>query len=134
MTRFIQCILVAVLLTLPQLSDATELTLDEKACGTSLRVTVGDALIICLQGNSTTGYTWGARDVPTQVQQLGDPVYRSDSKLVGAGGITSFRFSVVSVGDGVLNLVYRRLWEKEMPPARSCRIQLNNVTTKNLNP
>ena len=134
MNRFICFILIAALLALPHLSIASDLKLDEKSCGSRQKLTVGDALEISLPGNPTTGYVWQAPAVPVLLQQQGEPLQQSNSKLVGAGGVTSFRFNVVSVGEANLELLYRRSWEKEIPPARTCRIQLVSSAAKKIQP
>lgn len=124
MIRSILYIFIAALLALPHLSSAAEITFDDKVCGTSQNLTIGDLLEVRLPGNPTTGYSWQAVTVPAQLRQQGEPVHHSDSQLIGAGGISSFKFSVAEAGGGSLDLAYRRPWEKEAQPARSCRIQL----------
>lgn len=134
MNIIIRYVLITALLTLSHLSSAAEVTLDEKACGSKQSLGVGDLLEVQLPGNPTTGYTWQAVAVPAQVRQQGEPVQRSDSQLAGAGGITSVKFSVAAAGDGILELAYRRLWEKETPPLRVCRIELHCGTAKTIQP
>jgi len=98
--------------------------LDEKACGLRHRLSVRDLLEVRLPGNPTTGYVWTATAIPEQLCQQGEPVHLSDSPAVGAGGITVFRFTVVSAGNANLDLAYRRPWENQLQPARTCSIQL----------
>ncbi len=99
MIRMIGCVLLAALLFVPQLSQTEEITLDDKACGTRHSLSVGDLLEIRLPGNPTTGYVWTVAAIPEQLRQQGAPVHLSNSQVVGAGGITSFRFTVVAAGD-----------------------------------
>ncbi len=134
MNRSIRCILMAALLTLPHLSSAAELTFDDKTCGSKQNLIVGDTLEVRLPGNPTTGYSWQTVAVSAQIRQEGEPVHRSDSQLIGAGGVTSFKFSVAAAGDGTLDLAYRRPWEKDAPAAKTCRIQLNSSTAKIIQP
>jgi len=134
MHRFIRFIMIAALLALPQFSIAAELKLDDKSCGSRQKLTVGDTLEVSLPGNPTTGYVWQAPAVPALLQQQGEPVHQSNSKLVGAGGVTSFRFNVVSAGEANIDLIYHRSWEKETPPVRTCRIQLVSSAAKRIQP
>jgi predicted secreted protein len=124
MIRIIGCVLLAVLLFVPQLSRAEAITLDDKACGTRHILSVGDLLEVRLPGNPTTGYVWTVAAVPEQLRQQGASVHLSDAQRIGAGGITSFRFTVVAAGDVRLDLAYRRLWEKEIQPLKTCSIEL----------
>lgn len=118
-------LLMSSLFFLPQHSSASNIMLDDTACGTRQSLTVGDVLELRLPGNPTTGYTWQATAVPFQLRQQGEPVHRSDSQMLGAGGVTSFLFCATTPGDATLELVYRRPWEQNTPPLKKCRIQLN---------
>ncbi len=124
MMRIFSFLLITTLVYLPQLSGAAEILLDNKACGSQQNLTVGDKLGIQLPGNPTTGFLWTTVAVPSLLQQQGEFVYRADSLLVGAGGITSFSFSVTEAGDGALELAYRRPWEKGKSAQATCRIRL----------
>jgi inhibitor of cysteine peptidase len=123
-------LLLVTLFFLPQLSCASNITLDDTACGTRQSLTVGDVLELRLPGNPTTGYTWQVTALPSQLQQQGLPVHRRDSQMLGAGGVTSFIFSTTTPGDATLELVYRRPWEQNTPPLKTCRIQLNLQANK----
>ena len=134
MSGIIRFILIAAVISLPHLSIASDLKLDDKSCGSRQQLTVGDALEITLPGNPTTGYVWQASAVPPLLQQQGEPLHQSNSKLIGTDGVTSFRFNVVSAGEANLVLIYRRPWEKEIPPARTCSIQLISSAVKKIQP
>ena len=45
-----------------------------------------------------------------------EPVFTPDSSLAGAGGRFTFRLLANAPGTSPLRLVYRRPWEKEVPP------------------
>lgn len=124
MIRIFSFLFITTLVYLPQLSGAAEILLDKKACGSRQNLTVGDKLGIRLPGNPTTGFLWTTVAVPSLLQQQGESVYRTDSQLAGAGGITTFSFSVTEAGDGALELAYRRPWEKGMSAQTTCRIRL----------
>jgi len=126
--------MVLALLVLPQLSGATEITLDEKACGSSRSLSVGDLLEVRLPGNPTTGYAWDVITLPPLLQKQKEPAHRSDSQRIGAGGITSFVFRVAVVGEGTLDLAYRRHWEKDTSPLKTCRIRLCSAQTQGIQP
>ena len=134
MIRIISCSIIAVLLSLPHLSGAAEIVLNEKACGSRQNLAVGDTLEVRLPGNPTTGYVWKATAVPALLRQQGDAVHRSDSQRIGAGGTTSLTFVASGEGDGVLDLAWLRPWEKDQPPLKTCRIRLTSAIAKNIQP
>ena len=134
MIRIISCSLIVVLLSLPHLSGAAEILLDEKACGSRLNLAVGDKLEVRLPGNPTTGYVWKATTAPLLLLQQGGAVHRSDSQRSGSGGTTSFTFVAAGEGDGLLDLAWLRPWEKDKPPLKTCRIRLTSAIAKNIQP
>ena len=132
--RIMSGVMVLALLALPQLSRAAEIALDERACGSSRSLSLGDWLEVNLPGNPTTGYAWDVITVPSLLQKQQEPAHRSDSQRIGAGGITSFVFRVAAVGEGTLELAYRRPWEKNASPLRTCRIRLSSAETQGIQP
>lgn len=85
-----------------------------------LTLTKGQLLILSLPSNPTTGFRWMLRDTATNVlQSLGPEVYTNpeDAGLVGAGGISTWRFSAREPGEGRLLLTYQQPWEPSVPPA-----------------
>jgi pimeloyl-ACP methyl ester carboxylesterase/predicted secreted protein len=134
MFRIICRILMVVLLSLPHLSGAADLVLDENACGSRQNLVVGDFLEVRLPGNPTTGYLWETVALSSLLRQQGDAAHRSESQRTGAGGITSFRFISTTAGDGILDLAWRRPWESDKPPLRTCTIQLKSVTAPHIQP
>ena len=87
---------------------------------------VGQVLEIELQGNASTGYQW-------QLVEDGSPVVKpatpppaaatsdkpAESMMVGAPSASRWWFQAVQPGQTTVRLVYRRLWEKDTPPAQT---------------
>lgn len=95
----------------------------ENDSGSTVELRTGDTLKVMLGGNPTTGYQWEIASVDSNVvKQRGDPEYRSDSAAVGASGKFTFTFEAAAPGQTVLRLVYRRPFEKNVPPARTFEI------------
>ena len=82
-------------------------------------------LEIALDGNITTGYSWelGAAVEPL-LRLQGEPEYVVSSELLGAGGVTIFRFAPDAPGTVTLRLLYRRPWEKDVAPAQTFAVQV----------
>jgi CubicO group peptidase (beta-lactamase class C family)/predicted secreted protein len=95
-----------------------EIALDMNADGSQVTMESGQALVIRLESNPTTGYSWAVQEIDTAVlRQIGDVEYEpADTGLVGSGGWESCRFEAVAAGQTTLELVYRRPWEEDIPP------------------
>jgi len=120
------CTLLLVLL-FPCITKALELT--EKDGGRSVSVLVGETISITLAGNPTTGYTWELADVDRIVLTPDpEPAFVRDSSLIGAGGRYTFRVFALKPGTSAVKLVYRRSWEKEVPPLRGFDLTVTVLT------
>lgn len=103
----------------------TPITLGEADAGRTVELSHGDTLVVALAGNITTGYNWEALPQdPALVQQVGEPQVTPDSTAVGAGGKIALTFRAVKSGRAGLTLVYRRAWEKDVPPLKTFSISV----------
>ncbi len=74
----------------------------------------GDSLIIDLEENPTTGFSWVYDDYDTAVLELIDDEYipdETDSDVVGSGGIHHYEFKGLSEGETTLTFRYLKSWE-----------------------
>ncbi len=90
---------------------------------------VGGFLDIALPANASTGYGW-------ELVETGAPVLRQTTPppsahdgpatppMPGAGGTARWRFVAERPGTAEVRLVYRRAWEKDVPPAREARYRV----------
>lgn len=84
--------------------------------GTSVILAEGGELVVTLEGNPTTGYTWEPRDLDEAVLGLsGEPAYEPSSSALGAPGTMTFTFTAAAAGETDLLLVYHRPWEDADP-------------------
>jgi inhibitor of cysteine peptidase len=92
------------------------LTADDNA--SQVEVKVGKQIVIKLDGNPSTGYTWEAKDLDTTMfEQVGDPAFASSNpSLVGSGGTLTLTFKALKAGTAMLTLVYHRPWETGVDP------------------
>ena len=86
----------------------------------------GQTLVVTLEGNPTTGYSWEAADpLDEQVlRQVGEAEFKQESEALGAGGVQILRFEAVNAGKFTLKLVYHRPWEKDVEPLETYSIQV----------
>lgn len=82
----------------------------------SIEVAVGDVVDVALPANPSTGYSWEVVAIDPAVLSLGpEPVFESDSDLIGAGGTMTFSFDVVGAGTTTIEMVYHRTFESNPP-------------------
>jgi len=87
--------------------------------GTVQTISIGDTLVVALEGNASTGYQW-IRTEPTSIN--GDPLDAiSEGDYVdhspdacGGPGTFSFTYEAVTTGVVTLTYTYRRPWEDEI--------------------
>lgn len=105
-------------------SGSLELSQDRQC---PLTLNTHQQLILSLPSNPTTGFRWEVRDDAGNVlQSLGPEVYSNpeNSNLVGAAGISTWRFTAREPGEGRLLLTYQQPWEPDVPPAQTFDCEL----------
>ena len=89
------------------------------------KVTLNKPFHIKLKGNPSTGYKWAASYDKSFLTLVKESHQRDPSKpknYVGVGGITTFTFRAVKVGETSVNFNYKRPWEKEVAETKTFRI------------
>jgi predicted secreted protein len=89
--------------------------------GKKVVVRSGGQIIIRLDANPSTGYTWEAKGLDTTLfQQVGDAVFASSNPgLVGSSGNLVLSFQALKPGTSTLTLVYHRPWETGVDPVNT---------------
>jgi len=104
-----------------------EVRLDMADNGRQIEVEVDQNLVISLESNPTTGFSWELVELEDPILQLmGEAEFQpSESKeIVGAGGTEIFRFKAVSIGQTTLTLVYHRSWEEGVEPLETFNLNI----------
>jgi inhibitor of cysteine peptidase len=92
--------------------------------GTVVELAAGQALVVTLASNPSTGYSWVVNEVDEDVLvQMGNPDFTEAAasaaaegeQVVGAGGTQTFYFATAP-GETILTLVYYRPWEELYDP------------------
>jgi len=105
--------------------STNEVKLDAGDDGSQVELKAGQTLVVSLEGNPTTGYTWEVAELDEQVlRQAGETEFKPESDAIGAGGVQTLRFETVNSGQTTLNLVYRRPWEEDVEPAKTFSVQV----------
>lgn len=101
-------------------SGPEAVTLGADDDGATITLEPGQELVVSLEGNPTTGFSWAVIGVDEAVlAPVGEPEYTpasTDSTLVGGGGTFSLRFEAVGEGETTLELGYARSWETGVEP------------------
>jgi inhibitor of cysteine peptidase len=83
--------------------------------GESIKLRLGDEIVLQLPENATTGYRWQIDRVDglveQEIQQPGHAAASDPNPLIGSGGLREFRFLANVLGGGRLELKYWREWE-----------------------
>ncbi|HBA82539.1 MAG TPA: hypothetical protein DCZ95_00450 [Verrucomicrobia bacterium] len=93
--------------------------------GKTLNLSVDDPVQVELEGNPTTGYLWELAPYDaTVIKAIGEPDFKADSQATGAGGLFTYNFQTVADGQTVLKFVYRRPFEKDVPPIKTYELKI----------
>jgi inhibitor of cysteine peptidase len=106
----------------PAETAAGEIAIGAADAGRQIDLPAGQALVLTLESNVTTGYSWAVTRVDESVLRLdGEPRYQEGGAtgVVGAPGAQTFRFLTVAPGATDLELDYRRPWETGVAPIRT---------------
>jgi inhibitor of cysteine peptidase len=90
-----------------------------------IKIKKGDLITVKLAGNVTTGYQWEwLSDEAALLEENGDPDYKVDNNLIGAGGMYTFSFTADQSGEGTLHLIYHRSFETGVAPIQEFSVKI----------
>ena len=116
-------VLLAVSLMVCGFAQAT-LQLTGMDSGRTIKVKVGTVINISLEGNPTTGYLWEVTSKNAPVLTLVKQEFKPGSKLIGAGGTTTFQYRADKKGNTKVTVVYHRPWEKNKAPIKTFQLNI----------
>jgi len=93
--------------------------IDNAANGSIVQMQAGEELVISLDSNPTTGYSWQLTEPLSGIMaQQGEVAFtqQGEEGLVGAGGVEVFRFTAEQAGTAIIQLGYLRVWEEGVAP------------------
>ena len=106
-------------------SGTSDVQISAEDAGTTIALQTGQMLLITLESNPTTGYSWHVAEIDESVLRLqGDPAFQSESDLAGAGGAETLRFKAMAAGETNLTLTYDRPWETDVEPIETYTVQV----------
>jgi inhibitor of cysteine peptidase len=105
-------------------SEPVQIAFNESVNGQTVKVEPNQEFSIKLSSNPSTGFKWEWRPNETEIIKFISSKYKPASEeknIVGGGGIETFIFKTSRIGIDEIELVYRRAWEKDVPPAKIVR-------------
>jgi len=100
-------------------SSGGDVVVTDADAGELVTLDAGQKLVVRLESNPSTGYTWEVVGVPRVLEGPAAPIHEQNSEaegVVGAAGTDVFTFTASQdTGEGTLVLAYRRPWEKDVP-------------------
>ena len=104
---------------IPQPTQGLPVKVTEADMGKDIHLNIGNFLIITLEGNPSTGYNWEVQpDANAVIEQVGGAEFKANSNLMGAPGMIAITLKASKTGQQMLNLVYHRSFEKDVPPVK----------------
>ena len=95
--------------------------------GSTVTLEVGQTLILTLESNPTTGYSWELAEFDEAVLKLVSYDYVPDEHppgMVGVGGKDIWYFQAQSQGSTTLHLEYVYSWEEGVEPVKTFTVQV----------
>ncbi len=107
-------ILIVVSVVNDMANASASIYLEKKDDGITVKLEPGDTLVITLDANPTTGYSWHVLEMDTSILKAGKTEFRPRSNLLGAPGKEILYFTALGNGETKLVLGYLRPWEKKV--------------------
>jgi len=95
--------------------------------GQTISTEIGEEFVIALNANPTTGYSWQESHDETALRLVDETYELGESAkegLIGAGGVTKFRFKAMGKGATEITLVYKRPWEPEIAEQAAFKVDI----------
>lgn len=97
-------------------------TVSTAQSGTSVELAPGQAMIVHLPSNPTTGYRWVYVEPKDAVLRVDGPSTYEPSQsaggAAGAGGTEIWKLAALKAGQQQLRFEYRRPWEQDVAPSQ----------------
>ena len=118
--------------TPPAATEMPDLTIINADKGKTIKLKVGQRLLVRLPANPTTGYEWSAANLDEKILAPdGETEFDvPETEMAGAPTVQTLFFKAKSAGTIKLELQYIRPWEKDKAPVDIYKV--NIVTADNI--
>lgn len=115
--------LMSLVLAACQPAGSASVTIGEQDAGKTIELIMGDTLVVALDGNITTGFSWiPAPQDPVLLEQVGEVQVTPTGDQLGAPGKIAQQFKAVASGQTLLHLDYKRAWEEDTAPEKTFEV------------
>jgi inhibitor of cysteine peptidase len=111
----------------PAKVESHAVSISDEDNGKDVDLSSGGTLVVKLKSNPSTGYSWAVAGDPLPLK-LEKASYRKNAasaKVAGAPGVQVFQFTANTAGLASLQIIYRRAWEYNAPPAKTFRVRVD---------
>ncbi len=100
---------------------SSNLSVDNSYSGKQVELSVGQSLVVTLDSNASTGYSWSlAQNSDGSVlNKTGNQYIAPQTTLVGASGKEEWTFKALKKGNSTISMEYKRSWETGVAPAKT---------------
>ena len=104
-----------------KISTSTNMiTISEQDAGKTIELKTGETLLVSLNGNITTGFSWIlAPQDPALLVQVGDAKLTPTNNQLGSPGKIVLQFNATTKGQTNLRLDYKRSFEENKSPEKT---------------
>jgi predicted secreted protein len=96
--------------------------------GQNIQIGINDVLIVRLQAQAGTGYSWAVTTVPSFLRLSQEHTEPTGRTIPGGPEVQLFTFKPISSGNALLSFAYWRPWETGQPPARTYNVKVSVFT------
>jgi len=96
---------------------SSNLNVDDADSGKQVELSVGQSLVVTLESNATTGYSWALVQNSDEgvLNKTGSEYVAPQTTLLGAGGKEEWTFKALKKGTSTISMGYGRPWESTPP-------------------
>ena len=96
---------------------SNNLNVDSSYSGKQVELSVGQSLVVTLESNATTGYSWtlAQNSDESVLNKTGNEYVAPQTTLIGAGGKEEWTFKALKKGTSTISMGYSRPWESTPP-------------------
>lgn len=105
--------------------EIKEVMVDMEDNGRQINIFIGQILVVSLEAQPSTGYTWEVVELDELIlQQEGNPEFQPASGGIGVPGVQIFRFEATGSGETDLSMVYHQPWVEGVEPLETFSIHI----------
>ena len=105
-----------------------EVHLTIKDDGSAMEIAIGTIVIISLEGNPSTGFSWTIDSIDqTILKNIQSNFDSASGASIGSNGKFIFRFQCLKKGDGKISLKYWRHWEGDTSVTKRFEVKVKAV-------